>query len=176
MAKRHSRKDTEGTAGRYLKPHTHHQYDTQRRVLDALSEKRRNQKLSLSAAARRMGTTVKTIRNYAGPALEIRSGRIDVKSVDRIGRRLQILTPNGLESVLVSNSRDATRISKHHHAARQALLSFGTDAQALERFAGKTLKAGGQTYTFVSDYPTLTRLARAGDVNFLDIYERATDL
>jgi hypothetical protein len=176
MAKRHSRKGAEGAAARYLNPRTHNQYDTQRRVLDALSEKRRNPKLSLSAAARRTGTTVKTIRNYAGPALEIRSGRIDVKPVDRIARTLQILTPKGLQRVLVRNSRDATRISKHHHAVRQALLSFGTDTRALKRFEGKTFKAGGKTYTFVTDYPTLTRLARAGDVNFLDIYEVATDL
>jgi hypothetical protein len=172
MAKRpaQSRKSGKSAGLNYLEPHSHNQYDTQRRVLDALSEKRRNPKLSLSAAAKRMGTTVKTIRSYAGPALEIRSGRIDVKAVDRIARTLQILTPSGLESVPVRNSRDATRISRHHHAVRHALLTFGTDTQALERFAGKTLKAGGKTYSFVADYPTLTRIARAGEVYFLDIY------
>ena len=155
---------------RYLEPHTHKQYDTQRRVLDALSEKRRNPKLSLSAAAKRMGTTVPTIRRYAGQALEIRSGRIDVQPVDRIARKLQVLTDHGLESVVVGNSRDATRISRHHHAVRQALLSFGTDTKALQRFKGKTLKAGGKTYHFATDYSTIVRLARAGEVNFLDIY------
>jgi hypothetical protein len=172
MAKRsaQSRKSGKSAGLSYLEPHTHNQYDTQRRVLDALSEKRRNLKLSLSAAAKRMGTTVKTIRSYAGPALEIRSGRIDVKAVDRIARTLQILTPSGLESVTVRNSRDATRISRHHHAVRHALLTFGTDTQALERFAGKTLKAGGKSYSFVTDYPKLVRIARAGEVYFLDIY------
>lgn len=174
MARRDFRKGAKA-AVRYLEPHTHKQYDTQRRVLDALSEKRRNPKLSLSAAAKHTGTTVKTIRSYAGPALEIRSGRIDVKPVDRIGRKLQILTPKGLESVLVRNSRDASRISKHHHAVRHALLTFGTDTHALKRFEGKTLKAGGKTYTFVTDYRTITRLARAGDVNFLDIYEPGSE-
>ena len=175
MAQRHSRKDAKGAKIHYLEPRTHNQYDTQRRVLDALSEKRRNPKLSVSAAAKRMGTTLKTIRSYAGPALEIRSGRIDVKAVDRIARRLQILTPSGLETVTVRNSRDATRISRHRHAVRHALLTFGTDTQALERFAGKTLKAGGKTYAFATDYPTITRLARAGEVNFLDIYGPGSD-
>jgi hypothetical protein len=172
MAKRsaQSRKSGKSAGLSYLEPHTHNQYDTQRRVLDALSEKRRNPKLSLSASAKRMGTTVKTIRSYAGPALEIRSGRIDVKAVDRIARTLQILTASGLESVTVRNSRDATRVSRHHHAVRHALLTFGTDTQALERFAGKTLRAGGKTYSFVTDYKTLVRIARAGEVYFLDIY------
>jgi hypothetical protein len=50
------------------------------------------------------------------------------------------------------------------------LLSFGSDTQALDRFAGKTLKAGGKTYAFVTDYKTLVRIARAGEVYFLDIY------
>jgi ribosomal protein L32E len=172
MAKRsaQSKKSGKSAGLRYLEPRTHNQYDTQRRVLDALSEKRRNPKLSLSAAAKHMGTTVKTIRSYAGPALEMRSGRIDVKAVDRIARTLQILTPSGLETVTVRNSRDATRISRHHHAARHALLTFGTDTRALEGFAGKTLRAGGKTYTFVTDYATLVRIARAGEVYFLDIY------
>lgn len=156
---------------RYLEPHTNKQYDTQRRVLDALSEKRRHQKISLTEAAHRAGTTVKTVRRYAEPALEVRSGRIDVKATDRIARRLQMLTPSGLEIVLVRNSRDATRISKHHLAVRQALLTFGYDTDALQRFAGKTLRAGGKTYEFISDYETLLRFARAGVVNFLDIYQ-----
>ena len=156
---------------RYLEPHTNKQYDTQRRVLDALSDKRRNPKISLTQAARRAGTTVPTIRRYAGAALEVRSGRIDVKLTDRIARTLRMLTPSGPETVIVRNSRDASRIGKHHIAVRQALLSFGIDTQALERFAGKTLKAGGKTYEFVSDYATLLRFARAGAVNYLDIYQ-----
>lgn len=159
------------TGVRYLEPHTNKQYDTQRRVLDALSEKRRQPNICLTEAARRCGTTVKTIRRYAGPALEVRSGRIDVRKTDRIARRLQVLTKSGLQAVLVRNSRDATRVSKHHYAVRQALLSFGMDTDQLQRFAGKTLKADGQTYEFVSDYETVVRLARAGEVNFLDIYQ-----
>jgi hypothetical protein len=166
MAKRSAAKG----AVRYLEPHTNKQYETQRRVLDALSDKRRNPKLGLTAAAKRMGTTVPTIRRYAAPALEIRGGRIDVKAVDRIPRRLRLLTPTGEVSVLVRNSRDASRISKHNIAVKEALYSFGADTEALERFAGKTLRAGGKTYTFASDYRTINRQLRAGAVHFQDIY------
>lgn len=155
---------------RYFEPRTHKQYDTQRRVLDALSEKRRNPKLSLTAATKRVGTTVSTVRRYAAPALEIRGGRIDVKAVDRIVRHLRVLTPSGEITVVVRNSRDATRVSKHHDAVRQALHSFGLDTSALEHFKDKTLRAGGKTYTFASDYRTVTRLARAGGIHVLDIY------
>jgi hypothetical protein len=156
---------------RYLEPHTNKQYDTQRRVFDAFSLKRRNPKLSATQAAHQAGTTLRTMRRYGGPALEVRSGRIGVKPTDRIPRRLRILIPSGPEAVTVCNSRDASRVSRHHQAVRQALLSFGTDTDALDRFAGKTLKAGGKTYEFVSDYATLVRFARAGVINFLDIYQ-----
>ena len=156
---------------RYLEPHTNKQYDTQRRVFDAMSDKRRHPKDSLTAITRRNGTTIRTVRRYAGPALEIRGGRIDVKPTDRIARHLQMLTPSGLQSVVVRNSRDATRISKHHHAVRRALLTFGYDTGALKRFAGKSLRTGGKTYEFAADYATIVRFARAGEVGFLDIYQ-----
>jgi hypothetical protein len=77
--------------------------------------------------------------------------------------------------VTIRNSRDATRISKHHFAIRQALLSFGYDIEELERFKEKTLKAGGTTYEFASDYATILKFARAGAVNFLDIYQSESD-
>lgn len=165
-----ARRSTTKPVLRYLEPHTNKQYETQRRVLDAISDKRRNPKLGLTAVAKRMGTTVPTIRKYAPSALEIRGGRIDVKSVDRIPRRLRLLTPGGEVEVLVRNSRDATRISKHSDAVKKALYSFGIDTEPLKRFEGKTLRAGGKTYVFASDYRVINRHLRAGSVHFLDIY------
>jgi hypothetical protein len=156
----------------YLEPRTDKQFDTQRRVLDALSHKRRNPSLGLSSVAKNMGTTVKTVRRYAGEALEMRGGRFDVKSIDHISRTMRLLTPTGEVAVTVRNSRDASRISKHNNAVKTALYSFGLDTHELDRFRGKSLRAGGQIYTFAADFDTVTRLARAGSVHFSDIYPK----
>jgi hypothetical protein len=154
----------------YLEPTTAIQEERQRRVLDAIGVKRKYPSLSLSAAAKRVGTTVKTIRRYAPSVVEIRSGRLDVKPTDRIPRRMKLLTANGLDTVLVRNSRDATRISNFDNAIRQARRTFGVETAKLERFTNKSLRAGGKTYEFLTDYRTIEQLARAGEVHFLDIY------
>jgi hypothetical protein len=155
---------------RYLEPRTNKQYETQRRVLDALGEMRRNPHRPFSAVARSVGTTVKTVRRYAGEALENRGHRIEVKATDRISRPMRMLTTDGEKIVVVHNSRDATRIAKHNNAVKTTLYSFGTDRNALERFTGKTVRAGGKIYTFATDYDQIIRLTRAGAIHFLDIY------
>jgi hypothetical protein len=167
-----ARKPSKKPKPRYLEPRTDKQFDTQRRVLDALSYKRRNPSLGLSSVVRSMGTTVKTVRRYAGNALEVRAGRVDVKPIDHITRTMRLLTPTGEISVTVQNSRDASRVSKHNNAVKTALYSFGLDTRELDRFKGKSLRAGGQVYTFAADFNTVTRLARAGAVHFSDIYPK----
>jgi hypothetical protein len=93
-----------------------------------------------------------------------------VKRTDRIPRTLEFLTEKGPIPVTVGNSRDATRIAKHRNAVRQAIVTFGYDTKRLDTFAGKSVRANGQTYSFITDYPTLERLARAGALNTLDLY------
>ena len=75
-----------------LVPKTGLQYDRQRRVLDAVSFKRRHPKASMSYAARRAGTTLKTVLKYAPSAVEVRSGRYDATPTDRISRTMEFLT------------------------------------------------------------------------------------
>jgi hypothetical protein len=152
----------------FLEPNTGLQRDRQRRVLDAISLKRRNPELSLSAAARRSGTTVKTIRTYAGAALYTRSGRLDVHGTDRIPREMLFLTPQGYVALHVTNSRDASRIAKYHNALRRYLLR--RDPRELQQFTGKTIRVAGTAHPFLTDAATINRLVRAGAVSFLDIY------
>jgi hypothetical protein len=165
-----ARKSTRKLKPRYLEPRTNKQYDTQRRVLDALGEQRRHPERAISSVAHSVGTTVKTIRRYAGSALEVRGGRIDVKPTDRITRPMRMLTTDGEQVVVVHNSRDASRISKHNNAVKVALYSFGVDQRELHRFSGKTVRANGKIYTFATDYEQIIRLTRAGAIHFLDIY------
>lgn len=161
--KRRSRKTTI-----YLSPTLDRERDAQRRVLDALALKRRQPALSMTQVARRSGTTVKTVRRYAGPALETRSGRLDAKSTDKIARDLSFLTDRGYIALRVTNSRDATRIARHSNAVRKFVMH--ADDSSLRRFEGKSIKAGGKTHFFVTDRATINRLARAGELHFLDIY------
>jgi hypothetical protein len=170
MGKKNASANWTVNATTYLQPRTRVQYERQRRVLDALAVKRKHPELALTTVAKRVGTTVKTIRRYAPSVLEVRSGRIDIKRSDRIPRTLEFLTEKGPVAVTVRNSRDATRIAKHRNAVRQAIITFGYDTKRLNKFAGKSVRANGRVYIFITDYQTLERLARAGALNMLDLY------
>jgi hypothetical protein len=143
--------------------------DAYRRVLDALSLKRRKKYLSLSAATRETGTTLKTFRRYAGAVLDVRSGRLDVAPTDRLPRPMRVLTPRGEVTIHTRSSRTASRISRYNNALREYLASG--DATVLKRFDGKAVRSGGQRYEFVTDSETIRRLTRAGAVHFLDVYD-----
>lgn len=152
----------------HLAPALEVENDAYRRVLDTLSLKRRKKHLSLSAAARERGTTLKTVRRYAGPALDVRSGRLDVAATDRLPRAMRMLTPRGEVRVVAKSSRTASRIGKYNNALREYYVTG--DPRALKPFAGKSIRSKGQSYEFVTDTRMLNRLARAGAVHFLDIY------
>jgi hypothetical protein len=142
--------------------------EARRRVLDAIALKRRQPHLSMTAAAKRSGTTLRTVKQYAADALEIRSGRLDAKRIDKLRRNLRFFTDAGQVEIVVSNSRDARRIALYHNALRRFLVS-GDDSR-LKKFAGKSVRADGGSYRFVTDHRAINRLARAGEIHFLDIY------
>jgi hypothetical protein len=77
-AKPTSRKPVKVTRS-FLEALTGRREDTYYRVLDAIALKRRDPKLSLTKAAKHSGTTLDTIEKYAPSALEMRSGRFDVR-------------------------------------------------------------------------------------------------
>jgi hypothetical protein len=144
--------------------------DTYRRALDAIALKRRNPKISLTKAAKSSGTTLTTVRKYAGNAIEIRSGRFDVRPSDRLARRMRMLTPKGEVIVHTTSSRTATLIAEYNNALRAYVLT--RDTSELKRFATKIVRSSGEQYTFATDTRTLDRYVRAGAVHFVDIYAR----
>jgi hypothetical protein len=152
----------------FVEPTTGVQRERQRRVLDAIALKRRTPGISLTEAAKRSGTTLKTIRRWAGAALETRRGRVGVRATDRIARDLLFLTDKGHVTIRVTNSRDASRVARYNNAVRRFLSHF--DEEQLRAFSGKMLRVQGAQYRFVTDPRVLLRLARAGEVNVLDIY------
>ena len=172
---KHKRPATSSTKIVHLKALSGARGDAYRRVLDTVGVKRRNPAISLSKAAKQSGTTLRTVRKYAGSVIEIRSGRLDVGSSDRLPRRMRMLTDRGEVAVLVRSSKTASRISHYNNAVKKFYISGG-DTSALRPFEGKGVRSGGQRYDFVTDPPTLNRLGRAGAVHFLDIYAPESDL
>jgi uncharacterized protein YaaR (DUF327 family) len=151
------------------KPFSAAQQDAYRRVLDALSFKRRNPHVSLSKAAKTTGTTLRTIRRYADPVLTIRSGRIDVRATDRLPRPMRLLTAEGEQVIRTSSARTASRIARYNNALREFLNSG--NSESLKRFAGKAVRSRGQRYAFVTDEQTIRKFARPGELHFLDVYD-----
>jgi hypothetical protein len=145
--------------------------DASRRALDAIS-KMRTEGLSLTQAAAKSGTTVGAVKKYAAPALEkTPGGRYQATAFDRLYRRMEFLTPNGKVALEVRDSRSASRIAGYWNAVDHYLRTG--DDRHLRPYRGKGVTVGKRFYPFVTDLPTLDRLAAAGEVSFEDLYVMA---
>ncbi|HEV3092153.1 MAG TPA: hypothetical protein VGX91_12010 [Candidatus Cybelea sp.] len=152
----------------FLQPTIAANEEAYRRVLDAISLKRRNPALSLSRAAKASGTTLKAIRQYAPEALEERGGRISVKPFDHLKRRMLMLTSQGLIHVTALDSDSASVIGEYWNAVR-AYITSGDFGQ-LEPFVLRFIQVEEGFFEFLTHRPTLNRLARAGELHFQDLY------
>jgi len=92
-----------------------------------------------------------------------------VKESDRLRRELVFYDASGEITLVTHSSKHATELSAYHNAVR-AFLIYGDDA-ALRKFEGKRIVIGGVQRTFLTDKRVLSRLARAGELNILDIYK-----
>jgi hypothetical protein len=147
--------------GRNAKPRNKCQTETRERALSAVATARR-EKISISAAAVREGTTVEAVRRYAPSTLRQKKprGRIQVTPHDRIARTLNFLTPQGDVAITLRGSRIASRIGVYKNAVK--LYRNEGDTSALKEFAGKSIRTGGVTYPFITDTAVLDKLAHAG--------------
>jgi hypothetical protein len=129
----------------------------------------RTEGLSMKQAAKHNGTSTAAMKRYAGPALEkMPSGRYQAKPYDRLARRLHFLTPQGLISLDVRDSRSASKIALHW-AAVARFLETG-DERGLQPFQGKGVTVDKRFYPFVTDPDLLERLGDEGQVSFEDLY------
>ena len=138
--------------------------DTFDRVLEALGIQRRNGG-SLTRAARDADTSVRTVKKYAGEALEKDgSGRYQVRPADRLIRPMRIVTTEGVAEDIVRGSRVASLNARHANAVKY-YLSTG-DASVLAPFIGKSV-AG---HPLETDPDRLDELGRRGFLDWLSIY------
>src|SRR6266542_3113127 len=104
------------------------------RAFKAIALARRDN-LSPSAAAKAAGTTLGTVKKYAGSALDKQGNRYVIKEYDHLSRHTTIPTPDGTLSVIVNDSRTASLLGEYWRAVDH-YQATGDDS-LLQNFKGK---------------------------------------
>lgn len=135
--------------------------------LEALSLMR-TRGMSLTRAAREVGRTPQTVRAWTGPSIRKQGKRYAAKTFDKLVRHMRVLTPRGMISVPIFDSRVASKLGSYNDAVKQALAG---KPEALRRFRGKSFGTGGKRrFPFITDMRVLKRLAQAGELPEYTIY------
>ena len=138
------------------------------RALRAVSRTRRG--VSLSRAVRLEKTTIANAKHYAGTTIEkSATGRYSAKRFDRMKRPMRFPTEWGTVVLDVRDSRKASELARYWNEVHNYLRT-GIDA-GLRRFRGKGITVDGEFYEYLTDLSALDRQARAGEIQFEDIYE-----
>jgi hypothetical protein len=135
------------------------------RSLQVLSLKRANDQLSLADAAHQAGTTVDSVRWYAGYGLYSEAGHWQVRQGDRLYRRMHVYSNGRKLTIGVRGSHKASELSDYHHAVG-IFLDTGEES-LLRRFVGKSV--AGVPYE--TDPDVLEEMARRGTLDMESIYE-----
>src|SRR5258708_16308399 len=91
------------------------------RVVNVVS-KMRNEKASLQKAAKELGISPKTVKRWAGSALQKRGGgKWSAKKTDTLLRVLTIPASDGTREIAVRGSRQATQLAEFWNAVHRYL-------------------------------------------------------
>ena len=153
-------------------PRNEREAQARERALAALALMRR-EKLSLKAASKAQETDPRTVRRYVGSALRQDGPRSRYKPTpyDRLARTLNVVTLQGPQSVVVRDSRVATKIAQFMNSVKE-YLKIG-DSSILKPFRGKSFRASGVSYQFITDPDALEQLADAGVLAIEQLYRAA---
>ena len=125
---------------------------------------------SLARAAREERTTANAVRKYAASALKKKAhGQYVATKFDRLYREIKMVTPDGLVTVRVTDSRTATLVAKYWNAV--AHYGRTGDRSQLRPFFRKQIRAMKRTYSFVTDTRVIDRLIHAGELSIDDLYQ-----
>lgn len=114
------------------------------------------------------GTTIETVEKYAGSVVYKDGSRWEVKSWDRIPRRLHFLTAKGSRELEIRDSRTASKVSQHLNAF-QAFASGRAGPEVLKPFKNDGATVDGEFHPFVTNPDVLMALA-VSMPEFEDIY------
>lgn len=110
--------------------------------------------------------SMKTVQREAGAAIAKRGGQWQANAFDRLPRRVDATTTDGVVSLTVRDSRTASLISQHANAVNTYLRTG--DASGLQPFRGKHFTVDSQRYTLETDPNRLEELEDAGDLDDLE--------
>ncbi|MER3390238.1 MAG: hypothetical protein RJQ01_09415 [Microcella sp.] len=134
------------------------------RALEAVA-RMRSEGLSLTEATRRANTTPSTVRRWAADALSATGRRTQARPVDRLYRRMHVVSWDGRATVDVRGSRAASRVGRHWQALDAFLAD--DDSSGLRRLRGA--RVGG--VELLTDLERIKELVRAGELfGFESIY------
>jgi hypothetical protein len=138
------------------------------RALDAISLARRED-LSLEEAARRKGTTVRSVLRHAGEAVEAHDGQYHVRPADHIPRRMTYLDEDGPRWVTVRDSRQASNLAEYHNDVKHYL--WTGDAQRPLRWKGQVLETDEGPLPYLTDLDVIDDLALGSELEY-EVYRR----
>lgn len=154
-------------AERSLASLTKSQRQARGRVLDALSLIREG--VPINKAVERAGTTRSSLARYGGDAVRREGGRLVISDTDTLPRRMKVVTPDGVRFETLLSGRDARIVGQYSADLKRYLLTG--DASLLRKWQGVTVTARGKQVPLASDPADLQDLARAGELDFDDLYE-----
>jgi hypothetical protein len=132
-------------------------------TLEVLARLRGDPELTLTRAARETGIDPRTVRRYAGDAVERRAGRLVATPADRLFRPMFIYSAGRRVDVDVRGSRQASVVGRYHAAIHATLRG---DPRKLRQFAGR--KVAG--FELEADLDVIEELARRGALDVETIY------
>jgi len=156
---------------RNAKPRHQREREAKLRALEAIRKVRSGGSATISRAAKESGTSLATVKKYAGSALKQKcpGGKCQVSKSDRVTREMVMISPEGQISINAPGSRAASTIGRHDNAVKH-YLATGFTSQ-LEPFKGKGIRVGKKVYWFSTDPDSLDKLWRDGKLEIEDIYK-----
>jgi hypothetical protein len=142
------------------------------RVVTVVS-KMRSDKTSLQKAAQKSGISPRTVKRWAGSALQKRSnGKWVAKKRDTLLRLLKVPASDGTREIAVRGSGQATTLAEYWNAVHR-YLQTGNESR-LKKFRGKKIKdANGVEIELPTNRRVLLRLGGAGVLSFESLYARS---
>jgi hypothetical protein len=142
-------------------------------AVDIVGALRRDPQLSLSRLARERGIDPRTVRKYAGPAIQFAGRRYSATTRDPLFRRMQFFNMQGQRVTIdVTDSRTASKIGRYMNAVDHYLRTGSTDH--LREFRGNAVRVRKVAYPFITHPRVLNRLANANEIGFEDLYARVS--
>lgn len=133
----------------------------------------RTENVSLEQASREMGASPRSVKRWAGSALQKDTrGKWSPKKDDNLLRVLIVQTPEGRREIGVRGFRKASLIGEYSNAVSKYLQTG--DSSGLKKFRGKKIRAAdGEQISLLTDLAELNRRGSAGVLSFESLYARS---